>query len=180
MRLRNLFTGGAFALCLLSMFAAKPALADYTGSCADAPTTTITGNANIGDFSTTPAPFTNVKDSTGALICNGQTVNATYAGLSNSQIITYSNTDTGVTVGSYWFTAKLNDQNQIGYSELYAQALAYEAYSKPTGNKAYNVPDNVFANVDVNGNGFFTCVKLWADTLQTGSSNPAQNTSCGD
>jgi hypothetical protein len=50
MRLRNLFAGGAFALCSLGLFA-TPALADYTGTCADAPAT-ITGNANIGDLST--------------------------------------------------------------------------------------------------------------------------------
>ena len=70
MRLRNLFAGGAFALCSLGLFA-TPALADYTGSCADAPAT-ITGNANIGDFST--ACSLGSVSATGYIFVQGSTV----------------------------------------------------------------------------------------------------------
>jgi hypothetical protein len=71
MRLRNLFAGGTFALCSLGLFA-TPAMADYTGSCADAPTTTITGNANIGDFST--ACSLGSVSATGYIFVQGSTV----------------------------------------------------------------------------------------------------------
>lgn len=111
-----------------------------------------------------PPPFLNIKDANGVFICNGNgTVNSLYANMSNSEILLNAN------VGQYFFAAKLNDQNNLGYAELYAQSLAFQADPAAL---TFNVPDNIFTNQ------FFFCVNEWASLLKQGISNPANNPAC--
>jgi len=126
-----------------------------------------TPNPN-GGFYPGLAPFILVVDSNGNSVCNGTVLSPTYSGFtSNSSILQSAN------VGAYWFTLKTN-----GWTDLFAQALAYQAYAKndPAQNPpvlfGYPVPDNVFAN------GMFGCATSWATNIQAGSSTAPSIAAC--
>ncbi|MBZ0185849.1 MAG: hypothetical protein K8F91_06305, partial [Candidatus Obscuribacterales bacterium] len=106
-----------------------------------------------------PTPFANIPQ-----VCDSNGNQIAFFGMLNSDILQ------DAAIGQYWFTAKLNDENKLGWAELYAQALAFQAYVIPTGNIAYIVPDNVFFN------GFFQCTRNWAEELRNGNSNPPIDT----
>ncbi|MBX3152894.1 hypothetical protein KF728_22230 [Candidatus Obscuribacterales bacterium] len=130
---------------------------------------TATPNPAGGNFPE-PAPFLNAIDLDGEYICHGAnvtvagtTLNSKYSSLTfNHSILQHPKT------GQYWFTSV----NPL-WNELYAQALAYEAFALGNGTFAYSVPDNLFNNGVTAGDGYFHCVRNWAQRVRDGHNTPS-------
>ncbi len=115
----------------------------------------VTPKSGGGNYPGLP-PFQNIPT-----VCTGTVLNSTYTGMTNHAILQ--------AIGPYWYTAV----NPL-WTELYAQALAYDAYavSNPIANFAYVAPDNVYKN------GYFTCTYNWADRVRQGFTSPSGGTAC--
>lgn len=112
------------------------------------------------------APFSTISSVCGV---DGLTLNPTYAGLKNSEILRHPNL-----AATYWFNKNVTLD---AWNELYAQALSYQAYiatTTPTPVFAYIVPDTIFSR------GYFSCSRSWAQALAAGQTTPPGTGTCAN
>ncbi len=112
------------------------------------------------------APFSTISSVCGL---DGLTLNPTYAGLKNSEILRHPNL-----LATYWFNKNLTLD---AWNELYAQELSYQAYiatTSPTPVFAYIVPDTIFSR------GYFSCSRSWAQALAAGQGTPPGTGTCAN
>ncbi|MBJ7900935.1 MAG: hypothetical protein GC158_13700 [Cyanobacteria bacterium RI_101] len=120
------------------------------------------------DVSGRAAPFKNMPQ-----VCNGTTLRPEW--FSNGVPMSNSTILENDAIAGAFFKAKLNDEQQTGFSEAYAQAFAYEAFAPlTTFNDLFRNPDQVFTN------SYFPCIRTWAVSIKNNAVNPPANAVCGD